>query len=385
MKKQIIQDLYDDVIDSSQRYYIAVGRSEDWDSADTPPNPSVTYKEIRNSRLAMQSIKSAEDISFVVPRNNWATGTIYSAWDDGVAGYPASAYYVITGLNTVYICLQRGRNSSGAAVASTVEPTGTSTEAFTTSDGYVWKFLYTITALNFTKFATANYIPVRFIESIDSSAGSLDIEQKGIQDAATTGQISSINVTANGNGYTSAPSVTIVGNGTGASATATISSGSVVKIEMDNDSSAMGSGYTYANVVLTGGGFSTVAEATPIIAPPGGFGADPRNDLKSTAIMFNSKPAGEEGGAWIVDQDFRQVMLLKNVLDSADAAFTAASGNALKSLHFSSIGSAFTTDKIIEGVTSGAQAYVDKYDAGNSRIYYHQTEATGFASFLLRS
>lgn len=380
-KKQIVQDLFDDVQDSAQRYYIGIGRSQDWDSADTPPTPTQTLRDIRNARLDVQSIKSAEDVSFVVGRYNWTSGTVYSRWDDNQAGETSPSYYVITDQNTVYMCLQQGTDASGAAVPSTVQPSGSSTLPFTTSDGYVWKFLYTLTALNASTFLTANFVPIRFIGLTDSSSPAIDIEQKGIQDAAVPGQVSGVAITAGGTGYSSAPTVSIVGDGTGAQAVATVSGGAVVKIEMANDSGALGSGYTYAEAVLSGGGFTTAANTRTILSPPNGFGADPRDDLRSTGIMFNSKPSGDEGGDFVITNDFRQVVLMKGIKKPNDSDFTGGTGNMLRTLKLGDVNVAFTPDKIFEGGTSGAQAYVDKYDAGNQIIFFHQDETTGFASF----
>lgn len=381
-KKQIIQAIYDDVTDSAERYFIGIGRSEDWDSSDTPPIPANTLRDIRNARLGLQSIKSAEDVSFVVPRANWASGTIYNAWNDGQAGYPTPSYYVLTADNSVYLCIQQGRNTSGAAVPSTVQPTGSLPEAFTTSDGYRWKFLYTITALNASKFLTSNYFPVRLVGMTDSSSPALDIEQKGIQDAAVPGQISSIRILSGGTGYVSAPTVSIIGDGTGAAATAIVSGGAVVRVQMNNDSSAMGSGYTYAEAVLSGGGFSTAASVLPILSPPAGFGADPRDDLRSTAIMFNSKPAGAEGGDFVISNDFRQIVLMKGVKKENDSDFTGGTGNVLRALRFADVNIAFTPDKTILGGTSGARAFVDKYDNAGKLLYFHQSEETGFRAFI---
>ena len=381
-KKQIIQNLFDDVQDSAERYYIGIGRSEDWDSADEAPTPALTLREIRNARTSLQSIKSAEDVSFVVPRNNWTSGTIYNAWNDNQAGYPSPSYYVLTENNSVYMVIQQGKNSAGVSVASTVQPTGSSVLPFTTADGYVWKFLYSLTALNASTFLTANFVPIRFLTSTDSSSPAIDVEQKNIQDAAIPGQVSGVAITAGGAGYATAPTVAIVGDGTGASATATVAGGQVVKIEMDNDSAALGSGYSFANAVLSGGGFTTAASTRAILAPPAGFGADPRDDLRSTGIMFNTKPSGDEGGDFIVSNDFRQVVLMKGILDSVGTAFTPGTGNMLRALPLSDVNVAFTEDKTVEGGTSGALGFVDRYDAGNSLLYFHQNEETGFVQFL---
>jgi hypothetical protein len=380
-KKQIVQSIFDDVTDSAQRYYIGIGRSQDWDSSDTAPTPIQSVRDVRNARLDIQSIKSAEDISFVVPRNNWTSGTIYSAWDDSVAGYPTQAYYVLTDNNSVYMCIQRGRTVTGNIVPSTVQPSGSSVLPVLASDGYMWKFLYSLTALTASTFLTANFIPVRLMGSTDSSSPAIDVEQKGIQTSAIAGQVSTIAITSGGTGYSSAPTVAVIGDGTGATATAFVSGGAVVKVEMDNDSAALGSGYTYANVVLSGGGFSGASSTRAILAPPAGFGADPRDDLRATGLMFNSKPSGDEGGDFIITNDFRQIVLMKGILSSSGSAFTGGTGNALRALKLDDVNVAFTADKIIQGGTSGAKAYVDKYDASAKAIYFHQDETTGFQKF----
>ena len=381
-KKQILSDLYTSIIDSNNTYYVGVGRSEDWDSSDTPTTPNNTAREIRNFRLSLQAIKSAEDVEYVIPRYNWSSGTIYTGYDDNVVGYPTNAYYVFTDENAIYMCLQQGRDTQGNAVPSTVKPTGTLTYPVTTADGYVWKYMYTISALTATKFVSANYITAQYIESVDSSSTALQIEQKAVQDAAIVGEVVGVALTNAGSGYTSAPTISFTGNGTKApKATATVSGGQVVKVEMDDSASAKayGRGYDYASVVFTGGG-GTGAAGRPILSTPLGLGGDPRDDLRSTALMFNSQIAGVEGGQFKTSNDFRQVALIKNPKVAAtDSDFSATAGNAMKLLKLSSVATAFSEDNTIEGTSSSAKAIVD--DADSNHIYFHQTEATGFGLF----
>lgn len=384
LKKTLMQHIVDDVADSAGRYYIGIGRSQDWDSSDTAPTPINSQREARNLRLNLQSIKSAESVSFVAPRYNWASGTIYSGWDDDVAGYPTNAYYVITDNNSVYICLKQGKDNTGATVTSTVQPTGSSTTSFKTADGYVWKFLYTLSAADASKYLSANYIPVKLQGLTDSNSPANDIEQLAIQNAAIPGQIGNIKITSGGTGYSSAPTVSIVGDGDSAQAFAVVSGGAVIDIRLDSNGSGTiyhGSGYTRANVVLTGGGYSTVATARATLSPKLGFGGDPRDDLKSTAIMFNTKPAGGESGKFLTDNDFRQIALFKNPQKSTiDSDYTQATGLSLRSLKLTlPVSAAFSADNTIQGASSGAKAIVDSFDSDT--IYYHQTETTGFASF----
>lgn len=384
IKKQVISSIVTDFSDSDKNYFAVIGRSEDWNDSDIAPTVLNSAREERNFRLGAQSAKRIIDQSFVVPRYNWSSGAVYSPYDDAQVGYPAQTYYVMNDNNQVYICLRQSKNTSGQSQVSTVQPSGNTTGTpFETADGYVWKFLYSIGALDANKFISANFIPVKFITATDSDSPASDIEQQTVQNNAVIGQIVGYAVDSGGAGYTSTPTLTVGGNGTGAKAGATISGGQVTKIEVIDSSGSLtfGSGYDYAKVNVTGGGTPTKpAKIRAILATPLGMGADPRDDLRSTSIMFNAKPEGTEAGDFIVGNDFRQVGLMKNLeLPDSDALFTESTGIALKKLVLTSVTSPFTADNTIEGGTSGVKALIDRVDSSN--IWYHQTEVTGFGNF----
>ena len=383
-KKQVLNDLFTDVVDSAATYYIAIGRSQDWNATDVAPTPTNTAKTERDFRVNMQAMKKGEDVSFVIPRYNWSSGTIYSGYDDHVQGYPTNAYFVMNDELAVFICLQQGRDAQGTAVASTVKPAGSSLFPFTTSDGYVWKYMYGQTALRSTKFTSANYIPVQFVDSADASSPALEQEQKTIQDAAVPGEVVAVKLNNGGSGYTSAPTVVFTGNGTKApQATATVFNGEIVKVEMNDSGSgkAFGAGYDYASITFSGGGGSG-AHGRAVISPKG-IGGDARDDLRSNALMFNTRLEGTENNALITSNDFRQVGLIKNPVETDSASsgnlFNALAGNSLNKLKFGSIAQNFTEDKTIQGSTTTAKAYVDKADS--NYVWYHQTDSTGFLAF----
>ena len=379
--------------DASNKYYAAIGRSEAWNDSDVSPTPLRTKSEENDFRNSMQSMKLIADVSLVIPRYNWSSGTFYSAYDDTQVGN-TNAYYVINANQQVYMVLRASVSATGTAVASTIEPTGNTTGTpFKTSDGYVWKFMYSISATDANKFQSANFIPVKSIPFTNVNSSVAEVEQKAVQDAAVHGQIIGYGIESAGAGYSSAPTLTVQGNGSNAAATATISGGQVVKVEVADSSDAslkianFGSGYDYANVEVSGGSPTKPVKVRPILANSGGLGNDATVDFKASAIMFNAKPTGTETLDFVIGQDFRQVGLLKNPqVDSAghggngvSTAFTASTGRALKALNFSAVNTAFGEDKTILGVTSGAKAFIDK-DSGNS-VFYHQNDDTGFKSF----
>ena len=83
----------------------------------------------------------------------------------------ASTFYVVTSDYNVYKVIS---NNNGAQ--STVMPTGTSTNILTTTDGYKWKFMYSISASDVIKFVTSDFIPVKTIgrkEAVEGDVGGL--------------------------------------------------------------------------------------------------------------------------------------------------------------------------------------------------------------------
>ena len=85
----MIQLLLNDFNDSaSNKYYIGIGRSDDWNATDTAPAVENHDVEARLFRNSLQSVKKVSDISFVVPRYNWSSGTTYSAYSDKTSAYP---------------------------------------------------------------------------------------------------------------------------------------------------------------------------------------------------------------------------------------------------------------------------------------------------------
>lgn len=380
-KKFLGDKLKTDFDSATTYYFVGLGRSQIWNDSDIAPTPTNRVTTERDFRQNLQGVRQIADLSFVVPRVNWTSGTVYSAYDDNVVGYSTPSFYLITGANDVYMCIQQGRNSAGIAVPSIIEPSGTTTTIVKTADGYVWKYLYTVGAYSSSRFLAGNFMPVQYIGYADSNSPISERVQKDIQNAAVAGQIVGIAITNGGSGYSAGTTVTISGDGVNATATTVVSGGSIVDIKMDSTGSGQfkGSGYNQASISFSSGS-GTTATARAIISPKSGLGANAINDLKSSYIMLNGRPAGTEAGELLLNQDFRQVGIIRNIKRMADSAFNATAGTALTKLLFATSTNLFSTDNIIVGGTSGAKAYIDYADSAKG-VVIHQTETTGFKNF----
>ena len=403
LKHSILKTLLADYNSPSSEFYIGLARSEYWDSNDVPINPVNSKYDIIDFKSRLQAVKQVEAASFVVPRQDWAYGVIYPQWDDRRSGSLSLSrrYYVLTDNYGVYICLRTGKNKAGVTQPSLVKPSLANADPFETSDGYVWKFLYTVSALKANYFLSSQYMPVHRQETApDSNSTGIEIKQWEIQNNAVPGRITSFAMTNEGSGYGTAgqfPTISVVGNGelrfpgAGDSANLILSSvidsdtGRITAVKTDPIGTTLNylDSYTVATMTLVGGGGDS-AQARPIIGPTPGFGFDPVIDLKADALMFRSKIL-ETDNDFILSQDFRQIGLIKDPLaGDSIGPFRALTGIATHHMKLSQKTVGFSKDKVIEGVSSGARGYIDNFDSSvalGTRIFYHQSPETGFKDF----
>ena len=146
--------------------YVAIGKADAWsattaDTTDTTPfTPNDHLEDQNNARrqfIGLQKLTSA-DVSHVVKRYDWTTGRSYTAWDSDDANIYDKEFYVLTNEFKVYKCL---RNNNGGQ--STVQPTHTTADPVNLSDGYTWKYMYSITTADSEKFLTNAYMPVKTV------------------------------------------------------------------------------------------------------------------------------------------------------------------------------------------------------------------------------
>ena len=185
--------LYNEIISRRSNYYFFIGNILEWADPDSPETPESTYDyeyETRNNIISVKKI-TVGDVSYVVPRRDWVSGSVYDQYDPnysptrksstGASSLKESEFYVLSSDFNVYKCLF---NNNGAA--STSSPVGVDALPFTVGDGYIWKYMYTIPLSLRNKFLTAEYMPV----------------QKSVQNAFySNGEIDNVTIVSTGSGY----------------------------------------------------------------------------------------------------------------------------------------------------------------------------------------
>lgn len=179
---------------ANNAYYVFIGRSAPYANGDSVvPSPTNSTQEIdvdsyRNMIFGKRI--TSDDVKIMARRHNWISNTVYSKYDSSV-DLSNTAFYVLTDTSSQYHVFKVLDNNGG--VASVVQPqfsdTSADDEYYSTSDGYVWKYMYSITKDQFDKFATADYIPV--------------IPDAAVTANAVSGAIDVITITSGGSNYNS--------------------------------------------------------------------------------------------------------------------------------------------------------------------------------------
>ena len=145
---------------SNDKFYVAISRIKgDGSSERTEAEELVS----RNNTVIAKRVNPQDGASLLVERNDWTYGTIYQKLDSELdMSTVTRPFYAMNNDRNVYICLENAAGSTG----SSIQPTGTSTDPIILSDGYSWKFLYSVPE-DLRLFEDDNFIPVKTLPVYD--------------------------------------------------------------------------------------------------------------------------------------------------------------------------------------------------------------------------
>lgn len=174
-------------------YFVFAGKHTPYPGSDanlTTPNNSVKSinLDVYDNMIFAKRI-STSDVVQVVPKHLWSSNTFYYKYDHRDGDLYNKKFYTVVDDTTeynVYKCLFNASNTS-VLVNSTVAPSVKTTDPIYTGDGYIWKYLYSISKTQYQKFATGGYVPV--------------IANSAVTNAAMPGTIEVIDIVSRGQGY----------------------------------------------------------------------------------------------------------------------------------------------------------------------------------------
>lgn len=405
---QNANNFIESVENSSNSYYVFVslpnptavgfGRSSDWNTNTPNPIDNFSYQShVQDTMIFGKRVTSA-NVRRLVRRIDWARGTRYEMYrnDYSVTSpspisqssrlYDAN-YYVMNSEYRVYVCIDNGSsgiNTTGNA--SQDEPLFTDLEpskAGESGDGYIWKYLFTVSPSDIIKFDSTEYITVPSNWSSSSDA-QIQAVRENADSTVNENQIKKVYIDKQGSGYSGGlgQEVSILGDGSGAKVVVDVVSGKVTNAVI----SSGGKNYTYGIVDLGSINQSAngnYARLIPIIPPSRGHGYDIYKELGAERVLLYAR-FDDSTKDFPIDTKFAQVGIVKNPTSiGATTVYTENQYCSLNSFKFSSTtGTVSVGDKIRQTVTNGvAVGYVASYDTETKvlkyfkdrSLYYNQT------------
>ena len=369
---------------SNSVYYVFTGKPQTYTEDSTPtPTDSVTNAQYQvwDEMISGKQI-TTDDAKHMIKKNAWANNNAYQAYDDRNGSLRGTKYHIVTTEGSdyhVWKCVANNQSSGNSISKPLYSDVSSSlnTLYIKTADGYQWRFMYTITGTNYTKFTTTNHIPyyAHTNASTNAVSGSLDayivtnsgnnynefcngtfttvtnstsqvlassdftlstnndffnncaiyiksgtgagglnkiIDYNGSSKVITLESAWSTNPSTSDSVFEISPSVTIKGDGTSATARALVntSSNTIANVEVVT----RGSAYTYVDVTIEANNMASanLAVVRAPIAPTGGHGSDPINELEASHVGISIELANTESANIPTDNDFRQVGILKD-------------------------------------------------------------------------
>jgi len=377
------------------------GRSTTWNTSTPTPKDDFSHLSHAKDTLIFGKKITSIGLRRVVAKKTWKSGTRYEMYRDdynidnrspitnSTRLYDTN-YYVITSEFKVYVCIDNG--SSGTNIngnPSIDEPTFTGLEpaaAGSSGDGYLWKYMFTISPSDVIKFDSIEYIPIPNDWDTSTNEEIKNIRENGNSDT-NNNQIKKIYIKSGGSGYSGSAICDILGDGSGGKVQIDINStGEITSATVTKG----GSGYSYGiidldsiNESVTTGNF---AELIPIIPPSKGHGFDAYTELGADKTLLYVR-FDDSDRDFPSSTKFSQVGIIKNPKKfGVDELLTASQFNGSYSIRLSSdIATPIIGEIIEQTYTDGnsnsvkARGFVVSYDSDTRILKYHQDRSLYFS------
>jgi len=231
----------DTVLDGSKSFYIFVGRPQAWPNDDVPPEVDSTLASEYKAWYDITAMKRVDpqDVRLGFKKIDWTQGEVYDEYSHEV-DLLDKQFYVFTSDKKVYKCIS---NNNGGQ--STIKPTHITADVQKTSDGYRWKYMFTLSDSLLRKFAVSDYLPIDSNATVVANAAKGSIEH-----------------------------LKLVSGGTGYAANASISNGTSLPIFVNGDGDRVAT--SRCTIVTSGGAVQSIAQ---INEPGGGYPTPPEESI----------------------------------------------------------------------------------------------------------
>ena len=380
---------------------VGYGRSANWNSNTPSPIDSFAYRSHTSDTMMFGKKVSSANIRRIIRRVDWVAGNRYEIYRDDYSAQnqsPLTAanrlydanYYVLNSDFKVYICIDNGSTGTNPlGNVSQDEPTFTDLEpskAGNSGDGYVWKYLFTVSPSDIIKFDSTEFITVPNNWSTSTDSQIRAVRENGDSNV-NENQIKHVYIEKAGNNYANGlgQEVDIIGDGTGAKARVDVVNGSITDVTV----SAGGKGYTYGLVdlgTLNSNVTSTnQAKLIPIIPPGLGHGSDVYTELGTDRVIVYAR-FDDSTKDFPIDTKFSQVGIVKNPTKvGTSVTYTDNTYSSLPAVKFETVSGTPEVGEEIKQVLAispnigkVAKGYIASYDVETKVMKYFRDRSLQF-------
>lgn len=180
-------------------YFISIGNSVTSPTASVNPSvDSIESDQYTWDNMFFMNQVFSTDVSLMIKKIEWVQNTRYEAFDKSKNQYELNEkFYAYNSLNNnVYLCLASPETETSY---STYPPTTETVDPEVKADGYIWKFLYKVSATDLEKFNYPGFLPIKTIGT--ELYTDERILQQNVQLNAVKGSIDAIDVVQQGSAY----------------------------------------------------------------------------------------------------------------------------------------------------------------------------------------
>jgi len=396
----------DSVVDTTNAYDVFVGltnptqvgfgRTDSWNTDPPSPVDNLDYLSHYHDTSIFGKRITSSNIRRIVKKIEWIRNTKYEMYrhdysvsnrsplTDSSRLYDIN-YYVLNSDYRVYICIDNGSSGKNPIIGGSLdEPKFTELEpssAGESNDGYIWKYLFTISPSDVIKFDSTEYIvvPNEWDQDIGNikDAEVIRVKENG-NSTNNNNQIKKVYIENGGSGY-STGTCKILGDGTGGQVFVETENSKIVSTTVI----AGGSGYTYGIVDLgpiQPSILNDPAKLIPIIPPSKGHGYNIYSELGTDKVLIYAR-FDDSTKDFPTDTSFSQIGILKNPIRyGSNSVFQDSNYSSLYSMKLSS-GTPTIGQEITQTVSGGtARGYVASYDSETKVLKYYRDRSLFFGS-----
>ncbi len=184
--------LLDEIENDLATYYLTAGNHMPLANISVLPTaPNNDFKYLTQDvyrNMIFGKIVTSDDVLPLIRNIPYTINSFYSKYDDNDLNLQTENYYTMVNEGTythVYKCLDNNNGSNSTVQPTFADISSINDELYELSDGYRWKYMYSVDASLITTFGSTQYFPVypNTAVSVSAVAGAIDVisvDQPGV-------------------------------------------------------------------------------------------------------------------------------------------------------------------------------------------------------------